>query len=198
MDPRVRNQALPQGQVDAITGFINSIVPALGAENVGVRILPYKDYGQDMYGNSPITARGESLEKDPELCQGIVDGYMEALKFTELQPDAAQEMFLSALPELKLGANGAKFIHLGMGIQRAAFLASTDPVDHCVGWQDLARLSQMADLVMKYQADPGAQKPDIAKVFTNRFLGRVTISAEEWKSCQKQTEWVDALMHPKS
>jgi NitT/TauT family transport system substrate-binding protein len=197
MDARVRNNALPQGRVDAITGFTSSIIPTLGVEKIPVRVMPYRDYGLTLYGNSPLVVRPETLEKEPELCQGILDGWLEALKFTETQPDAAQDMFLSALPELKLSPTGAEFIRLGMGVQRASFLSTNDALDHGVGWMDMDQLAKMADLVMTYQADPGTKTPDVKTLFTNRLLGKVKISPAEWQSAKAQTNWVDALIHPK-
>ena len=184
MDARVRNQSLTQGRVDAITGFTSSIFPTYGVENVPVRVMVYKDYGLTLYGNSILVVRPDTLAREPEFCQAVTDGLMEGLLFTETQPKAARDLFLSALPELKLSATGPEFIRLGMAVQRGSFLSSRDPLEHGLGWMNLDQLAQMADWVMKYQAEPGAPKPDTATLFTNRLLGQVTITETAWREAQ--------------
>jgi hypothetical protein len=51
MDPRVRNQALGDGRVDAITGFASSLLAALASTGKKVRFLLYGDYGIFLYGD---------------------------------------------------------------------------------------------------------------------------------------------------
>ena len=195
MDARVRNEALAQGRIDAITGFASSILATLGAQKVPLRFMLYKDHGLDLYGNMVLAAPPKTAVQEPELCQGMLDGLMEGVKYTELNPDAARELFLSALPEMKLSANGAEFTRLGMGVQRFSFLSTNDSRDHPAGWMDPAALAKMAELVMRYQGDSSGGAVDVAACFTNRFAGAVIITPQEWQSAQANTTWVSALLH---
>lgn len=190
MDARVRNQALAEGRVDAITGFASSMLAAIGSTGKGVRFMLYSDYGLFLYGDIALLVPPKTLDARPELCQAVADGLLEGLKFTLTHPDEAQALFLDAVPELKLTATGPEFARLGIGVQRFNVLAVPDAKLHGLGWSDPAKLDQMADFVMKYQADLGSQKPDMAARFPDRFAGRIKLSDDEWKQAEVDTRWV--------
>jgi len=42
--------------------------------------------------------------------------------------------------------------------------------------------------VMKYLAREGDQRPEIAKVMTNRFVGGLQLSPAEWDQAQKNAQ----------
>jgi ABC-type nitrate/sulfonate/bicarbonate transport system substrate-binding protein len=197
MDARVRNQALVEGRVDAITGLASSMLAAIGASGKKVRFMLYSDYGVFLYGNVALLVPPKLVETRPEFCQAFTDGLMEGLKFSLVHPAEAQQIFLDAVPELKMTATAPEFARLGMGVQRFSVMSVPDGKEHGLGWADYGRLNQMTDFVMQYQAAPGAKKPDIENLFTNRFIGPVTLTKEEWATAAKETEWVGKMLHSK-
>jgi NitT/TauT family transport system substrate-binding protein len=190
MDARVRNQALVEGRVDAITGLASSILGAVGATGKQVRFMLYSDYGIFLYGNV-VLAVPPKLEQNPEMCRAFTDGLLEGLKFTITKPAEAQQMFLNAVPELKMTPNAAEFARLGLGVQRFSVLVGEgDAKQHGLGYSNADKLNTMTDFVMRYQAAPGAARPDPATIFTNRFIGDVRLSEADWSNAEKETAWV--------
>jgi NitT/TauT family transport system substrate-binding protein len=74
--PELREPMLVRGEVDAITGHITTAVLNLRAMNVpasAVRILPYVDYGIDLYGHA-IVVRPDFAQKNPEAVRNFIRG----------------------------------------------------------------------------------------------------------------------------
>lgn len=190
MDARVRNQALVEGKVDAITGLASSVYGAVGASGTPVRFMLYSDYGLTLYGNVALVATPKVLESRKAMCQAVADGLMEGLRLTLAKPTEAQELFLSAVPELKMTATGPQFTRLGMGVQRFSVLTSPEARTNGLGWHEIAKLEKMTDFVMEYQASPGSKRLDVKGRFTNEFVGKVKMSEAEWAAADKETDWV--------
>jgi ABC-type nitrate/sulfonate/bicarbonate transport system substrate-binding protein len=191
MDARVRNQALVEGRVDAITGLASSMLGAIGASGKKVRFMLYSDFGVVLYGNVVMAVTPKMLEQNPELCRKFTEGLLEGLKFTITQPEQSQKMFLDAVPELKMTSTAAEFARLGMGVQRFSVLAGeSDAKAHGLGWANHDKLDAMTDFVLRYQAAPGTKKPDLNTIFTNRFIGSVKLNDSEWSQAEKESTWV--------
>ena len=196
MDPRVRNQALGDGRVDAITGFASSLLAALASTGKKVRFLLYGDYGIFLYGDIALLTQPKMVRDEPELCQSMTTGVLQGLKYSLTNPDESEELFLSAVPELKMTASGAAFARYGMAVQRYNVLSVPDAKVHGLGWGDLGQLGGMADLVARYQGEAGSVKPDVSAIFSNRFASRVTMTDAEWTAAAQQTEFVSKLLRP--
>jgi ABC-type nitrate/sulfonate/bicarbonate transport system substrate-binding protein len=196
MDPRVRNQALGDGRVDAITGFASSLLAALASTGKKVRFLLYGDYGIFLYGDIALLTQPKMLKEEPELCQSVATGLLQGLKYSLINPADSEELFLAAVPELKLAASGREFARYGMAVQRYNVLSVPDAKEHGLGWADMAKLGDMADLTLRYQGEPGAAKPDLGALFTNRFAGGVTMSDAEWALATQQTDFVSKMLRP--
>ena len=191
MDARVRNQALVEGRVDAITGLASSMLGAIGAGGKEVRFMLYSEYGLVLYGNVVLAVPPKLLDENPELCKRFTEGLLDGLKFTITKPKEAQEIFLNSVPELKMTANAAEFARLGIGVQRFSVLAGEDDAKiHGLGWANHDKLNAMTDFVLRYQAEPGTPKPDLQKIFLNRFIGTVNLSSDEWNAAEAETIWV--------
>ena len=191
MDARVRNQALVEGRVDAITGLASSMLGAIGASGKEVGFFLYSDYGLVLYGNVVMAVTPKLLAEDPDLCKNFTSGLLEGLKFTITRPKEAQQIFLDSVPELKMTSTAAEFARLGMGVQRFSVLVGEgDARTHGLGWANHSKLDAMTDFVLRYQAAPGAKKPDLNTIFTNRFIGSVKLTDKEWAQAEKETKWV--------
>ena len=198
IDAKVRNQALVEGRIDAITGLATSIVPAVTATGAKMRYLLYSNYGIALYGNINLLARSETIEKSPDLCKAFTDGFLEGLKFTMTNPAEAQELFIKAVPELSMTNNANEFAKLGMDLQRFTAVSIPDSKTHSIGWGDQRKLQGMADQVLQYEASVGSTKPNIPAIFTNRFVGSVKYSDAEWSAIQKNTPSIDAMLKSKA
>jgi ABC-type nitrate/sulfonate/bicarbonate transport system substrate-binding protein len=194
LDPRVRTQALMNGEVDAITGFASTLVGAIGPSGRRVRYMLYGNYGVFLYGNSGLLTQQSRLRDDPELCQSMATGILEGLKYCLTNPDEAKQLFLGSVPELKMAASADEAARLSMAVQRYNVLSVPDAKINGLGWADLARLHEMAELVMRYQGDAGATVPDLSGVFSNQFVGGVRLSAAEWDASLAKTADVAKLL----
>ncbi|WP_447553945.1 ABC transporter substrate-binding protein [Vreelandella sp. EE22] len=75
IEPRLREQMLNRGQVDAVFGFVNTV--RFNAMLAGIdpeerlRFIRYGDYGMDLYSNALIVSR-QLVEDNPEAVRGLV------------------------------------------------------------------------------------------------------------------------------
>lgn len=178
VDNKVLERILIDKQVDAITGFASSSVPVLLSNNVPVRWMLYNSVGIRNYGQT-LTTQRKTLAADPALCGAMADALLEAVAFTLTNPDETLRIFLKEVPELALNARSAEFARLGLGIWQHG-IDKPEAREHGLGWSDPKGYSEIADLVMQYLASPGMQKPALDAVFTNRFVGKVKLSAPQW------------------
>ncbi len=182
LDPNVRQRVLMERQVDAISGFAISIAPPLAANNMQGRYMLYSACGLKFYGNVLLT-RPEVLNSDPKLCAAMAKGVEQAVRFCLLYPDEALKLFLREVPEAALAANGPKQIATGLGIFNMTAI-DTLAQQHGFGMSDPAEYVRMTDLVMKFLAGPEDQRPDPASIYTNEFVGGVTLTAAEWQRAE--------------
>ncbi len=190
MDARVRNQALVEKQVDAITGFASSMLSTIKSGGTDIRLMLYSEFGIPMYGDIALLTQPPRADARPDLCQAMTDGMMEGVKFAVTQIDETLKLFLSEVAEAKLMRNGPEFVRLGMAVHRWNLLSSTDPKTQGLGWADPAKIAHLAETVLKYQAPAGTPMPDTAAIFSNRFAGRVRMSDAEWSATAAATEFV--------
>jgi NitT/TauT family transport system substrate-binding protein len=67
----------------------------------------YSEYGIPNYGNTMLT-QPERAEKEPELCAAFVDGMMEGLKATLLDPTEAMKVFFQGSARIGAGRSRPK------------------------------------------------------------------------------------------
>src|ERR1700753_1351857 len=95
LDGKVRERSLMEKQVEAVSAFATSTIPSLEPLGTDVRFMLFRDAGIEFYGQS-LTTQPQRLEKDPNLCAALVDGAMEAIRFTMTNFDEALAIFLKA------------------------------------------------------------------------------------------------------
>ncbi len=81
MEPRLREQMLARGQVDAITGFVGTTVLSLGEAGVkedDIAFFNYKDYGVRVYGNA-VLANERFIRENPKAVAGFLRAYNKGL-----------------------------------------------------------------------------------------------------------------------
>jgi ABC-type nitrate/sulfonate/bicarbonate transport system substrate-binding protein len=186
VDNKVRDRLLPEGKVDAITGFASSAMPVYAATGVKAHFMLYSDYGLVNYGTTVMTQPQRAAE-EPELCAAFIDGLMQGLKATMLDPDEAMKVFFKQVPELALVAQAREQTRVGVGIM--IYTVARDIVrDNGLGYIEPKDYGTITDVVMQYLTNPGDQRPEIAKLMTNRFAGGLKFSPGEWAQAQKNAE----------
>jgi len=183
VDNKVRDRLLPEGKVEAISGFASSVMASYAASGVNAHFMLFSDYGILNYGTTVMTQPARVVQ-EPELCAAFVDGILQGLKVTLLDPAEAMKVFFKQVPEMALAAQGREQIRVGTGI--LTYVAAREIIKtNGMGHMEPKDYEAMTDLVMKYLAREGDQRPEIAKVMTNRFVGGLQLSPAEWDQAQK-------------
>jgi ABC-type nitrate/sulfonate/bicarbonate transport system substrate-binding protein len=186
VDNKVRDRLLPEGKVDAITGFASSAMPVYAATGVKAHFMLYSDYGLINYGTTIMT-QPQRVADEPELCAAFVDGLLQALKMTMLDPDEAMKVFFKQVPEMALVAQAREQVRVGVGIM--IYTVARDIVkNNGLGYIEPKDYQAIADVVMQYLANPGDPRPEIAKLMTNQFVGGIKLSPAEWTQAQQNAQ----------
>ena len=184
--PEVRYRSLMSRQFDAITGFAISVIPALVSQNFPVRFFLYGNYGMNILELSMV-APNKTVKEDPELCQLVLDGALEAVVLTYANMAESVDIFLTEVKEAGLTPTGREYTRLGLGI----FLYSglVDEVrQHGLGWVDPAKIAELNDLVATYLAAKDAPKPDVSLLYTNKFAGKLKLTPEQWSDATRRLD----------
>jgi ABC-type nitrate/sulfonate/bicarbonate transport system substrate-binding protein len=99
VDSKVVERALIDKQVDAITAVGTSSIPLIAAMGEAPRFIPWSRYGVELYAGQIVT-RPEIVEKNPELCQKVVDAVLECYAHTLREPEGSLKIFAKLLPEV--------------------------------------------------------------------------------------------------
>lgn len=185
VDSKVVERALIDKQVDAITAVGTSSIPLIAAMGEAPRFMPWSRYGVELYAGQIVT-RPETVEKNPELCQKVVDTVLECYAHTLREPESSLQLFAKALPEVGLTKAGMQSARIAQGLTQLV-TRRPEAVDHALGWSDPAKIPGMIDLVMEFGAPKDAVRPDPAALVTNRFVGNVKLSAQEWDKVKENT-----------
>lgn len=184
--PEVRYRLLMSKQFDAITGFAISTIPALVSQGYPIRVLLYANYGMSIYELS-LVAQNKLVQSDPELCQAFVDGALEAVAYTYLNPAESIDIFMHEVREAGMTSAGRENARLGLGV--FAYSGLVDEIQqNGLGWADAKRIAELNDLVAQYLSSKDAAKPQVDQVFTNRFAGRIRMTAAQWSQAVKQRQ----------
>jgi NitT/TauT family transport system substrate-binding protein len=98
MEPKLRESFLLNGEVDAISGFVYSALPALVNGGAGVdklNIFYYNDYGINFYGNAIIT-RADFAAENPEVIRAFLAAFIRGFQETLRDPAAGLATVLEA------------------------------------------------------------------------------------------------------
>jgi NitT/TauT family transport system substrate-binding protein len=185
MDAAALIKALVEKQVKAEGNFFGSIAPSLWAQGLEVNSILYEDYGVKMFSNV-IACKRSTIEKKPELCQAFVDGIMEGLRYVYLNPERSVELHLESVKEFQGGSvANQKVIEYGQAVSTA--LGMVDPVrKNGVGYMDPELVAVTANTVQTYMG--GKDLPAVDKMYTNKFIGSVKLTDQEWAAVQERSQ----------
>jgi len=103
MQPSLREQMLVRGEVDAISGYINTVWFSLRKiyPNPGehVNIMKYSDYGLDLYSNAIIVSK-EFIHDHPEAVKGLLRAIAKGFQDTLANPGKGVDAALKRQPLL--------------------------------------------------------------------------------------------------
>lgn len=193
VDPKVRERLLLDKKVDALSGFAISMAPILYAAGQKPRFMLYSKYDLPLYHNCLMTQPGR-LAKDPGQCEAMVNGLVEAMKFTLLDPQAAQDIFFKEVPEMAMVQQAKERLWVGLGIWMVQAMYAPARTNG-LGFGDPKDYATMIDLVMQNIAtDPKDKKPELDAILTNRFTGKLKLTDAEWaKAASAVTEFKAVL-----
>ena len=183
VDNKVRDRLLSEGKVDAISGYASSAMPNYVADGVKARFMLFSDVGILNYGTALLT-QPKRVAEEPQLCAAFVQGCLEGLKATLLDPAEAMKVFFKEVPEMALAAQAREKIRVGTGIM--TYVSARDIIKtNGMGFIEPKDYETMTDLVMKYIAREGDARPAVADMITSRFAGSIKLSDAEWTAAQK-------------
>lgn len=178
MDNRVLEQSVINKQVDAITAVGTSSIPVMMALRQPVRFMLWSKADVSLYAGQ-VVARQDTLAKDKELCRAVTEALTEGLAYALKDPAAGVDIFIKEVPEMGVTSGGRENARIAQGLMHYTLL-SKEAQEHSLGYTDMARASQMVDLVMEFGAPRDARRPDPATLFTNEFTGGTKLTPEQW------------------
>ena len=142
----------------------------------------YADYGMQTLDLGLIT-RSDTIKKDPQLVQDMVDGAMEGLKLQLTQPEKCLDIMIAAKPELETKPRDLLMWHIG----NTNVLSFGPAVEkHGLGWMLPDDQRRTRDVVVKYMLAKNV--PPVDKLFTNRFAGQIKMTPDEYANAKA---WAD-------
>lgn len=145
MEPKLRETLLIKGDVDAVSGFATTIIPALekaGKKPEDMNVFYYTENGLDLYGNA-IVVKKAFLDKNPDLVKGFLRAYFKGMQDTIKDPTAGLESVVKAGDSL-MDKNAEKR-RLQIALERLYITPEVEKVG--LGGVDPARLEATAKQV---------------------------------------------------
>ncbi len=191
MDSQLIERSLINKQVDAITCIGTSSLPLFQSLGYDTRFMSWAQNGLDFYSGQVIT-RPEMVEKDAGFVQAMVEAFIESLIFTLRNPEEAVEIITKLQPEIAAVKGGRENFALAQAIAQSTMVAE-EAIKNGMGWADMKKLQSMIDLTLKFGVTDG--KPyTVEQIATNRFAGKIRLSAAEWDGVRKNTAGVRRLL----
>ena len=185
MDGAALIKSLVEKQVKAEGNFFGSIAPSVWAQGQELNSIFYEDYGVKSFSIG-VTCKRATIEKRPEVCQGFLDGLFEGLKYVYLNPEKSVELHMKSVKELQGGSPlNQKVIEYGQGVGTA--LGAVESFKrNGLGYMDPALIATTVNTVKTYM---GVQNvPELDKLYTNQFVGRVKLTEAEWQPVEIRSE----------
>lgn len=166
MEPKLRQSFLLQGNVDAISGFSYSMIPALvegGKTLDDLNIFYYTDNGLDFYGNV-ILVKESYLEENADVVRGFLKAYFRGMQDALRDPASGLEAVMASGDEL-MDKEAEK---LRLQIALDGLLVSDEVEQNGLGAADPKRLEETIAQTVKGFNLP--ETPAIEEVFNDSFL----------------------------
>jgi NitT/TauT family transport system substrate-binding protein len=120
--PELRLRLLTEKKLDAIGSVYGSDAPIFLSRGIPYNLMLHAKYGLEMYSNAIITHR-DRLKNNPEQVQALVDGALEGLKYSFLDPEKTTDIHLEMVKEYDGASSDRSFVKYGVLINTATSLA---------------------------------------------------------------------------
>lgn len=166
IEPRLREQMLDRGQVDAVFGFVNTV--RFNAMLAGIdpderlRFIRYGDYGMDLYSNALIVSR-QLVDENPDAVQGLVRAINRAVADVLDDPEAGMDAVMAQEPLINRDVETAR---LAATIEDE--MNHPELADVGLGNIDEARMRKAIEIVVDAYGLEHA--PELETVFNTDFL----------------------------
>jgi len=175
--PELRLRLLTDKKVDAIGSVYGSDAPIFLSRDIPYNLMLHAKYGLEMYSNAIVVHRDRL--KNVEQCQALMDGAMEGLKYSFLEPEKTTDIHLDAVKEYEQASTDRKFVKYGVLINTAVSLAPYLEQGG-LGHMEERIVAGTQDKIEKYIGVKAKQAP--SALYTNQFTGKVKLTADEWKT----------------
>lgn len=165
MEPKLRETLLIKGDIDAVSGFATTIIPALekaGKKPEDINVFYYNENGLDLYGNA-IVVKKAFLDQNPEVVKGFLRAYFKGLQDTLKDPVAGLESVAKAGDSL-MDKNAEKR-RLQIALERLYITPEVEKVG--LGGVDPTRLEATAKQVAEVLK---IEAPPVNKIFDESYL----------------------------
>ncbi|MGA6965493.1 MAG: ABC transporter substrate-binding protein [Xanthobacteraceae bacterium] len=181
LQPGLNIQALTSKDVDAVATVYQSSVPYLLADNIPYEIMFYSAYGLDIYSLTFITT-ADRLKASNSQVGAFVEGVMESLKFSYLNPQQTLEEFVEAIPESGKTQRDRAITMSSLLINTAEGLTE-DVRNNGLGWHDERKMKHTLEVSSSYLNL--AATPALNTLYTNQFVGNVKLADAEWTKARE-------------
>ena len=167
VEPTAKIAALAEKRVDAVADYTTGL--PLYEKPMGggsVVMMPWADYGLDMYSMS-IMASDKSMSERPKALKAFLEAAYMGWRDAMADPKAAMAIFKKRVPEIDVPLIEANMM-LGFDLMRTQRYK-----DHGIGWMDEKKMCSSVELVNTYMGLP--KQVDCKAVFTNDFLTKVDL-----------------------
>ena len=178
--PELRLRLLTEHQLDAIGSVYGSDAPIFLSRGIPYNLMLHAKYGLEMYSNAIITHR-DHVKNNSAQCQAVVDGAMEGLKYSFLEPEKTTDIHLEMVKEYDKASTDRKFVKYGVLINTATSLAPYLE-QYGLGHMENKLVAATQDKIVKYLGVKAPQDP--AALYTNKFTGKVKLTPAEWKTVE--------------
>jgi NitT/TauT family transport system substrate-binding protein len=175
--PELRLRLLTDKKIDAIGSVYGSDAPIFLSRGIPYNLMLHAKYGLDMYSNAIVVHR-DRVASSPEQCQALLDGAMAGLKYSFLEPEKTTDIHLDMVKEYEGASADRNFVKYGVLINTATGLAPYLG-EKGLGYMENERVAGTQDKIAKYLGVKSAQDP--SALYTNKFAGKVTLTAAEWQ-----------------
>lgn len=167
MEPKLRETFLMQGQVDAISGFSTSALPALlkgGKKMEDINVFYYNENGLDFYGNA-ILVKESYAKQNPDVVKAFTAAYIKGLQDVLKDPTAGLDAVL-AEDKSKLMNREAEKTRMQIALERLFITPEVEKLG--LGSVDPKRLEKSIEQTIAGFKLKG--KPTAADIYTDEFL----------------------------
>lgn len=184
MGPEALIKSLIEEQVDAEGNFYGSIAPSVWAQGLDLNLMLYEDYGVRML-SLVFATRNKIAKEQPDLCARFMDGVMEGLAYTYVQPNESLDIHLQMVKEFQGSSTNRDVVRHGQGVMTAMGLVP-EVEKNGMGFMDPESVKRTRETVITYM---GAKDvPPAEQLYTNAHTGRVKLTSAQWATVRESVK----------